>query len=229
MRPTILLFDIDGTLITTGGAGRRAMLDALGAEGAPGVGGFSFAGMTDRLIVRRALEEAELEPSTALVDRILERYLELLALEVAAAKEAGYRVHRGMREAVSIAVEREGFAVGLGTGNVERGARIKLGRVGLSDLFAFGGFGCDAEDRAELIRIGAERGAARLGVARASCRVVVVGDTPSDVAAARAIGAEALAVATGVFDRQALARTEPDHLYDSLAEPAALAALWGGA
>jgi phosphoglycolate phosphatase-like HAD superfamily hydrolase len=94
---------------------------------------------------------------------------------------------------------RERIAIGLGTGNVEHGARLKLAPLELADAFAFGGYGSDHEDRAELIAIGADRGAARLGRARADCRVVVIGDTPKDVAAAQAIGAESIAVATGLF------------------------------
>lgn len=227
MKPTVLLFDIDGTLITTGGAGRRAMTRALADLGAVGAGDFSYAGMTDRLIVRRSLEEAAVAATEARIDAVIARYLERLGEEVAQSVAADYRVHPGMREAVAEALAREGFAVGLGTGNVERGARIKLSRVGLADAFAFGGFGCDAEDRGELIRIGAERGAARLGVARAACRVVVIGDTERDVAAARAIGAEAFAVATGTIGREALAASAPDHLFDTLAEPDARRALWG--
>jgi phosphoglycolate phosphatase-like HAD superfamily hydrolase len=115
--------------------------------------------------------------------------------------------------------------VGLGTGNIERGARIKLERVDLNPRFGFGGFGCDAEDRGELLRIGAERGAARLGVARAACRVVVIGDTPLDIAGARAIGAEAFAVATGAADPATLSAAQPDHLFESLAAPGAIPAL----
>lgn len=227
MKPTVLLFDIDGTLITTGGAGRRAMTQALADLGAVGAGDFSYAGMTDRLIVRRSLEEAAVAATEARIDAVIARYLERLGEEVARSATADYRVHPGMREAVAEALAREGFAVGLGTGNVERGARIKLSRVGLADAFAFGGFGCDAEDRGELIRIGAERGAARLGVARAACRVVVIGDTERDVAAARAVGAEAFAVATGTIGRKDLAASAPDHLFDTLAEPEARRALWG--
>jgi phosphoglycolate phosphatase len=83
--------------------------------------------------------------------------------------------------------------------------QIELSRVGLHERFAFGGFGSDHETHSELIRIGAERGAALLGAPLSACRVVVIGDTPKDIAAARAVGAESLAVATGSFSTAALA------------------------
>jgi phosphoglycolate phosphatase-like HAD superfamily hydrolase len=229
MKPTVLLFDIDGTLVTTGGAGRRAIVRALESWGAQDGAQFSFAGMTDRLIVRRALDRVGMHVTEELIDRVIVRYLEVLEDEVRATDPADYRLLPGMLEALDALVDRPQVAVGLGTGNVELGARIKLARVGVSDRFAFGGFGCDAEDRAELVRIGAERGAARLGAERAACRVVVIGDTPLDIAAARAVGAEAFAVATGGTPLAELAPHQPEHLYQSLAAEGALGALLGPA
>jgi len=222
--PTVFLFDIDGTLISSGGAGRRAMRAALGdaAHGAS----FSFAGMTDRLIVRQALEGAGAPTDEGAIDAVIERYLARLSVEVAD-EAIEYLVHIGMTQALDTVAGQESVAVGLGTGNVERGARIKLSRVALNERFGFGGFGCDAEDRAELIRIGADRGAARLGVGRSACRVVVIGDTPRDITAARAIGAEVVAVATGTVDLDVLAEHDPDHLFPNLAHRGALKALLG--
>ncbi|HHH27958.1 MAG TPA: HAD family hydrolase [Polyangiaceae bacterium] len=227
MRPTVLLFDVDGTLVSTGGAGGRALRAALRAEGYRGEATFSYAGMTDRAIVRRHLAEASVDAIDTVIDAVLERYLVLLADEVERTPVESYIVHDGMMEALDEVESREGFAVGLGTGNVERGARIKLGRVGASDRFAFGGFGCDAEDRAELIAIGAARGAARLGVSRDACRVVVIGDTPRDVAAALANEAECLAVATGHYDAEALSSAGATYVFESLAVTGAVAALLG--
>lgn len=228
MTPTVLLFDIDGTLLDTGGAGRRAMERALASVGAAGAARFSFAGLTDRHILRRALHIAGRQPSEALLAEAIEQYLAALADEVARAPAADYRVHRGVWAALDAAEASDGVAVGLGTGNVERGAGIKLGRVGLSDRFAFGGFGSDAEAREALLAVGARCGAKRLGVAVARCRVVVVGDTPRDITAARAIGAEAFAVATGTVPAAALAGQHPDHLYPHLGAPGALGALLEG-
>jgi phosphoglycolate phosphatase-like HAD superfamily hydrolase len=225
MKPTVLLFDIDGTLITTGGVGRRAIELTLDKAEVAIADSFNFSGMTDRAIVRRHLEAARCEVSEARIDAILEDYLPVLEREVRAAPADGYRLHDGMLDAIARAEQRAHTAIGLGTGNIERGARIKLERVDVSRRFAFGGFGCDSEDRAELLLAGAERGAARLGCARTSCRVVVIGDTPKDIAAAKAIGADSLAVATGHYDVGALRPHRPTHLFASLAAPGALAAL----
>lgn len=225
--PTVLLFDVDGTLVSTGGAGGRALRGALRAEGYRDAETFSYAGMTDRAIVRRHLTESSIEATDAIIDTVLERYLTLLTEEVERTPADSYIVHEGMMEALDEAEARSGFAVGLGTGNVERGARIKLGRVGASDRFTFGGFGCDAEDRSELIAVGAARGAARLGVPLEACRVVVIGDTPRDVAAALANGAECVAVATGHYDAESLSSAGATHVFDSFAVAGALAALLG--
>jgi phosphoglycolate phosphatase-like HAD superfamily hydrolase len=225
MRPTVLLFDIDGTLVTTGGAGRRAMQRGFSSlHGHPEALAFPLDGLTDRLIVRRALTAVGVEPSDAAIEAVLAAYVEVLAEEIVNVPDERYRVHAGMREAVLAGRER-GAAVGLGTGNVLDGARLKLGRVRLFEHFGFGGYGSDAEDRAEVIRIGAERGASSLGLPRSACRVVIIGDTPKDVAAARAIGAECVGVGTGSYSASALLESGADVAFDDLAAPGALAAL----
>lgn len=229
MRPTVLLFDVDGTLVTTGGVGRRAIEVAFersfGRRDACRT--FRLDGMTDRAIVRTGLRAIDVEPNEALIDQVLADYLEVLAEEVAAAPDATYRVHAGMTETLDAADVRAEVAVGLGTGNIREGARIKLERVGLFARFGFGGFGCDAEDRAALIRRGAERGAALLGVATLECRVVVVGDTPKDVTAARAIGAECIGVGTGSFSPDQLLAAGARHAFADLAAPGAREAVLG--
>jgi phosphoglycolate phosphatase-like HAD superfamily hydrolase len=198
--PTVLLFDIDGTLVSTGGAGRRAI--ELAFERAHGradaCAAIRFDGMTDRAIIRLGLQAIGVEDSEAAIDAVIAAYVRALDEQVRSAPDASYRVHDGMREAVALAGSH-GVALGLGTGNVREGARLKLERVGLFAPFAFGGFGDDHELRPELIRIGAERGAAALGVPREAARVVIIGDTPKDVQAAIAIGAHSVAVATGAF------------------------------
>jgi phosphoglycolate phosphatase-like HAD superfamily hydrolase len=228
MRPTVLLFDVDGTLIHSGGAGRRAIERAF--EEAHGrrdaCASFSFAGMTDRAIVRAGLSAIGHPVDEAEIDRVIAVYLGLLEREVA--EERRFRVNRGVAGALDEACARARTAVGLGTGNVRQGARVKLDRVGIHGRFRFGGFGCDSEDRAELVRIGAERGAALLGSPLADCRVVVIGDTPRDVAAARAVGADSLAVATGPFDVEALAGAGATRAFADLAAPGALAFLCDG-
>lgn len=226
MRPTVLLFDIDGTLVTTGGAGRRAMSRAFSrTHGRPeALAHIALDGMTDRLIVRQGLVGIGVEASERAIDAVLAAYLEVLPEECAQVEPERYRVHRGMREAIAVA-SQSGAAIGLGTGNIRAGARIKLERVELDATFGFGGFGCDAEPRAELIRIGAERGAAVLGMPLASCRVVVIGDTPKDVAAAREIGAECIGVGTGRYSPKALLESGASWAFADLSAPGALDAL----
>lgn len=229
MRPTVLLFDIDGTLITTGGVGRDALEVAFarahGKRSSPYLN-FRLDGMTDRAIVRGALRHIGHEPTAEEIEAILKTYLEVLEENVARADASKYRLHAGMQRAVDASHDR-GHAVGLGTGNVREGARLKLTRVGIYHRFAFGGFGCDHEDRLELIRRGAERGAERLGVPLGECRVVVIGDTPKDVAAAKGIGAECIGVGTGAFTAQQLIEVGADRAYRDLSEPGALEALLG--
>jgi phosphoglycolate phosphatase-like HAD superfamily hydrolase len=187
---------------------------------------FRYDGMTDRQITRKTLQALGIPATEATIDECLALYVELLAEEVELAQEADYRLHHGISDAIKAARER-GHAIGLGTGNVLEGARIKLERVGVYTEFAFGGFGNDAEDRTELLRHGAERGAAKLGVPLSECRVVVIGDTPKDVEAARGIGAESLAVATGTYGAAELRACGATYVFDSLAAPGALAALLG--
>ena len=230
MRPTVLLFDIDGTLVTTGGAGRHSM--GLAFERLHGrrdaCDSFSMSGMTDRAIARKGLHAIGAEDSTEAIDAVIAAYLAHLAEEVRKVDDQRYRVFPGMREAVSEARSRTGFAVGLGTGNVREGARVKLERVSIYDQFAFGGFGCDAEDRTELIRHGAKAGAAQLGAPMEECRVVVIGDTPKDVHAAKGIGAECIGVGTGSFTPEALMAAGADAAFPDFTHREALTVLLGG-
>src|SRR5262245_57308664 len=140
VRPTILLFDIDGTLIHTDGAGRRAIERAFETRfgRADACHGFSFAGMTDRAIVRQGLTAIDMAASDADIDALMDLYLRHLPHEVALA--SGYHVHRGIVPALDLARGRPGYATGLGTGNVREGARIKLTHAGIFDRFTFGGF-----------------------------------------------------------------------------------------
>jgi len=229
MRPTVLLFDIDGTLLDTGGAGRRAVDRAFQElHGRPeACRGFSFDGMTDRGIVRLGLQAIGEPVDDEAIDALLARYVACLEESVRQTPDDRYRVHAGMREAID-AAHSERMAVGLGTGNIREGARVKLNRVGLFEKFTFGGFGDDHELRPELIRKGAERGAQQLGVQLSAARVVVIGDTPKDVAAAQAIGAESIGVATGGYTSEQLRASGATRVFESLADPDALDATLGG-
>jgi phosphoglycolate phosphatase-like HAD superfamily hydrolase len=227
--PTILLFDLDGTLLSTAGAGRRAIERAFVElyNRRDACAAFRFDGMTDRAIVRRGLEAVGMQATPRAVAAVLDAYVTLLRQEVKNADPGRYRVFPGVREAVAQARDA-GLAVGLGTGNVRNGARIKLDPVGLFSLFDFGGFGCDAEDRPELLSIGAARGARQLGLPLAQCRVVVIGDTPKDVASARAIGAESIGVGTGSYAETELLAAGATAAFRDLTVPGAVSALLGG-
>lgn len=227
-RPTVLLFDIDGTLVTTGGVGRRAVERAFErAHGrADACSLIRFDGMTDRSITRLGLEAVGVTPTDEAIAALLDVYLGELAAELAVSSPETYRVHVGVPEALAAARQR-GMALGLGTGNLEDGARLKLEHVGLYHHFGFGGFGSDHELRVELIRVGAERGARQLGLPREACRVVVIGDTPKDVDAARGIGAESIGVGTASFTAQQLLEHGATYAFDDLRAPGALTALLG--
>ena len=226
LQPTIALFDLDGTLVDTGGAGRRAMERALEDQiGARRCCDFSFNGLTDRAIVRQALINGEATASDEALEAVIARYLELLAGEVKGSTR--YRVLPGVHELLERLGACTNVALGLGTGNVQRGAEVKLERGGLGHHFAFGGFGCDAEDRAELLRVGWDRGAERLGQPAAACRVVVIGDTVRDVAAALAIGAECLAVGTGGVEADVLREAGATAVVATLSDAASFGLLHG--
>lgn len=182
-----------------------------------------FHGMTDRAIVRDALERIGLSCDQAAIDHVCAIYLEALAEEVPRSER--FRVLPGAASLLQSLAGRRRVAVGLGTGNLREGARLKLEHARLFHHFAFGGFGCDHEDRAAILRVGAERGAERLGRPLAGCRVVVIGDTPRDVAAARAIGAESLTVETGGVSSAELRHAGATWTHPDLTHPAVLSAL----
>jgi beta-phosphoglucomutase-like phosphatase (HAD superfamily) len=229
--PTILLFDIDGTLVTTDGVGRRAIEKAFAQRhGRHDVVSFSFSGMTDKAIVRDGLlalgkRFASDVALQAEMDATLAFYLRVLEQE--AATHGGIRIHEGIVRALDLAEGRPGVAVGLGTGNVREGARIKLGHAGIYHRFSFGGFGDDSISRPEILAAGARRGATQLGLPLAACRVVVVGDTPKDIAAAKAIGAACVAVATGMHSVVELEALSPTLACENLADPRSDAILFG--
>ena len=221
MHPTVVLFDIDGTIISADGAGRRALERAFhNLLGNTRCLEFSFAGMTDYAIVRKGLTIANHAARDVTISAVLDHYLSFLPEEIAAASE--YQVHRGIEMLIDTLDEETHVALGLGTGNVEKGAMIKLDRSGLSSRFSFGGFGSDHEIRSKLLAIGATRGAAQLEVELESCRVVVVGDTPNDIRAAQEIGAESIAVATGPYSVERLLAHRPTVALDHLEHPRVL-------
>jgi phosphoglycolate phosphatase-like HAD superfamily hydrolase len=227
MTPAVLLFDLDGTLVNAGGAGRRALAAAFGVvcQAPNAVDRVDLRGMTDLAIFRVALAAVGHPCDASVLSRLAESYLTLLEDEVARAER--YEVLPGVATLLGALSAKSGVAVGLGTGNLERGARIKLERGGIDHHFAFGGFGSDHEAREEILRIGAERGAVRLGVPLTSCRVVVIGDTPRDVEAGLRLGGEVVGVGTGGYPPQELIALGATHAFPDLSAPGVAAALVG--
>ena len=207
MEPTIALFDIDGTLLRAGGAGRRAVELALcevleDDNGSVSLESVEFAGRTDPWIVRTALMQYGVTANDALINEVLRRYVAHLPRELELA--SAFEVLPGVLSLLAELTARDDVVVGLGTGNTQPAAYAKLARGGLDSFFSFGGFGSDHTDRAELLRTGLSRGLERAGARPGGARVVVIGDTPHDVAAAQAIGAHCVAVSTGGYDALAL-------------------------
>lgn len=196
----LLLFDVDQTLLVSGGAGRRAMDRAIeelyGVENA--FSGTQPAGKTDPVIFREMLDRAgvAVDDWEGATTAIAERYLEHLAREVPPSPRA--RLMPGVVELLETLHGRRDVALGLLTGNLEGGARLKLGRFGLNRFFAFGAFSSDHVERPRLVPVAVARAEAycrrRIGLGP---HVVIIGDSPLDVACALANGATAVAVATG--------------------------------
>lgn len=206
----ILLFDLDGTVITfDGGApgpGRTAMGRASRALfGADHTEGVRFAGGTDRGIARTLLERAGREVNEANVDAILDSYVKEL---VSVLRDRQYRAVGDVASAVAACTAR-GASVGVATGNLRRGAEIKLTSAGLGAVFDLerGGYGCDHELRAEVVRAGIRR-------CGGGTDVIVIGDTSEDVKAARAVGARCVGVAINAATHAELVAAGADAIVD---------------
>jgi phosphoglycolate phosphatase len=193
----VLLFDLDLTLISTGGAGLRALgrafEDVLGLEGA--LASITPDGKTDPAIIREACVKKGIEPIPELTRRLLDRYVRLLGPEVRLSTR--YRVLPGVVALLEEVGSRSDVAVGLATGNVEAGARLKLEPGGLNVYFPFGGFGSDSEDRAEVVRTAERRARIWSGAEPDPEHTHVIGDTPRDIEAGRRAGFRTVGVATG--------------------------------
>jgi phosphoglycolate phosphatase len=214
-----ILFDIDGTLIVTGGAGgeswRLAFEELYGVEA--DIGKYTDAGMTDPEVGRRTFERVlGRKPTSRELARLLSRRNALLPRTINESK--GYRVLPGVKQLLPELCE-EGYLLGLTTGGVETAAHIKLERAHLNRYFHFGGYGSDSPDRTQLTRKAIERAANVLGHALAHEEVLVIGDTPSDVQAAHGADAVAVGVATGHYSKQELERAGADYALSSLEAP----------
>ena len=225
----LILFDIDGTLLWTNGAGRRAihraLLDEMGTAGP--IDGYRFDGKTDPQIVRELLTLAG-HPECESEDRITavcRRYVDLLTAELAKPTQST-KLYPGISDLLRALepYEADGRAlVGLLTGNVEAGAALKLRSAGLDPArFTVGAFGSDSHARADLPAVAARRAGERTGHRFSGEDLVVVGDTPDDVACAQPMRARTVAVATGFYDAAALRAAGATHVFENLGDTQAV-------
>ena len=216
----LALFDIDGTLLREGIAPKlafaRALQETFDTTGP--IGAFRFAGMTDPQCVAEIMRMAGIKDEVILERReaCLDRYVAHLTVEMR--NHHGARIFPGVKELLARLSGREDVLVGLLTGNVRRGAMLKLDRFKLGEYFRFGAFGDEHEDRGQLARIALEKAERILGRPVRGEEATVIGDTPRDVACARAIGARAVIVATGLVSREELLDAKPDILLESFAD-----------
>ncbi|QDU64581.1 Phosphoglycolate phosphatase [Planctomycetes bacterium Pan216] len=221
MASSYVLFDIDGTLIRSGGAGEAAMREALRLEfGICGqLGDVDFHGRTDRSIGRDLLASHQLEDSAANWERFKSAYLSMLPSTL---DERVGAVLPGVVGLLDHLSRNDDVVLGLITGNSREGARIKLRHFGLNDYFPLGAFGDDHWDRTALALDVKETLEGLVSSPIAEDRVWIVGDTPLDVACARVIGARAVAVATGKYSVDELAQSAPDVLAQDLSDHSVL-------
>ncbi len=215
--PRLLLWDIDGTLLNSGRAGvfalRRASAERFG--GNEDLEGIEIAGRTDSGIVRQLFQKHHVEMTDAAIASFLDRYLDFLQEELPARKGS---VLPGVGELLERTATRPGLTNALLTGNIARGAQLKLEHYGLWHYFAFGAFADDHHDRNQLGPFAHRRAREKTGTDFAPNRIDVIGDTEHDIACGKAIGARTIAVATGSFSRDDLVRHTPDFSFENLAD-----------
>ena len=216
----LVLFDIDGTLLWSDGAGRRSMERALlQAFGTAGDAGYRYDGKTDRQIVRDLMrtvghDDARID---AAMEELFETYLAGLHAELA--DGGNVRVLPGVPEVLDALERRDDVVLGLLTGNIEHGARAKLGAAGIDFArFRVNAFGSDHEHRPMLPAVAQGRMREAFGLDVRGDRVVIVGDTPADIACGRDIGARAIAVATGRYGVDELRAHAPAAVFPDLSD-----------
>ena len=229
----LVLFDIDGTILLTDGAGRRAVHRALTEVfGGTGPGDHRFDGKTDPQIVRELMRfeghtDARID---AAMPAVFDRYVELLREELQTGA-AGVRLMPGVRELLDALAVRSDVVLGLLTGNLMAGAHAKLRAAGIDpSIFRVGAFGSDHEVRCELPAVAQRRVRDELRIDIAGRDVVVIGDTPAEIDCGRSIGARAIGVATGHYSVDELRRHDPAALFADLSPTAdVLRAILGSA
>jgi phosphoglycolate phosphatase-like HAD superfamily hydrolase len=216
----LLLFDIDGTLLLSGGAGTRAMDRGFhylyGIQEA--ARGHDFSGMTDPVILKDLFFHFHREACTPEeMNTMIEAYLRFLEHELEAS--SGFHILPGVVELLDQLSLREDVRLGLATGNLEKGARMKLERAGLLSYFCFGAYGSDTEERPRIVSLAIERGKRLPGSSKGNHVAFVIGDTPLDIQAGKGAGALTVAVATGTKSLEELRRHGPTHLFPDFRQP----------
>ncbi len=213
----LLLWDIDATLITSGGGGdtalKRAVHERFGAE--DDLREIEIAGRTDRHIATSILQKYKVEPTANAVGDFVEVYLRWLGELL---PKLNGSVLPGVKEILDCIKPKEDRVLALLTGNLERGAKLKLERYGLWDYFEFGAFADDHHDRNELGAFARKRATEKHGHDFDAARIDVIGDTGHDIACGKILGARTIAVATGSWTRDQLAQHAPDFLFDDLSD-----------
>jgi len=219
----LVLFDIDGTILTDRGASRSAFAEALarvfGYE--DDLSRYDFSGRTDPQIAHMVLRDAGLsrEDVEAELPRLWELYLAGLARN---ATPERVRVMPGIPELLAELMTHDDVVLALLTGNIEPGARLKLGGAGLNDYFAFGAFGSDSADRTDLPPIAMQRASERLGRDFRGADVVIIGDSIYDVRCGVPYEATTIAVASGKTPAETLRAENPKHFFESAADLGAM-------
>ncbi len=230
MTRRLLLWDIDGTLVRTGSAGSaafdRALADVLGEVPA---GRVLMSGKTDPLIVHEQLAMLGRQPEPELVDAVLGRLVHHLAAAAPEIARDGAACP-GVAKVLTALSECPEVAQGIVTGNLRPNAVVKLAAFGLDRFvdFDLGAYGSDHADRNLLVPLARRRAQARLGVHVAAGDTWVIGDTPLDLACARAGGARCLLVSTGTYTLEELAAVEPDALFTDLTDTQTVVGLLAG-
>jgi phosphoglycolate phosphatase len=220
MQKTLILWDIDGTILHSGGAGmaalQTALKDVFGISSS--IASIDFAGRTDPWIIRQIFALHGIDDTKENHATYVDGYIGLLPGILGT---SGGKVLPGVKQLLDEATVRPGVVQGLLTGNLRRGAQTKLGYHGLWDYFPIGAFADDSEVRNELGPHALRRAQGHWGHDFPADRVWIVGDTPHDIACARAFGAKALAVATGGSTSSVLAGHNPDAVLEDLSDSAA--------
>lgn len=221
----LVLFDIDGTLLWTDGAGRRSMEQALETVfGAAGDPAYRYDGKTDQQIAREQMRAAGIDDAaiTARMDDVFDAYVTQLDAELVRDANAA-RLCAGVPALLDALEAHAGATLGLLTGNIERGARRKLQAVGLDfDRFRINAFGCDHAERPQLPAVAQRRARDLMGVELPGEQMVIIGDTPADIHCGRALNVRAIGVATGRYSVNDLASHSPAAVFSTLEDTAAV-------